>query len=128
MGNPVEIRDASDPGDQVLRKFEYQHAYGVILSTRMILEPSWDCKALWCEHHEDLLVEFNNGKYAAYQIKTKKAETGYWKISDASFVKSIKRFIQEDIKFPDKIVRFFFVSNAEFSDSSAKKSEHLRHF
>jgi hypothetical protein len=125
MDKKIEIRNTNDPGDQVLRKFEYQHAYGVILSTRMILEQDWNCKTLWCEHHEDLLVEFNNGTYAAYQVKTKKAETGYWKISDESFVKSLSRFIEEDSKFPNKITEFFFVSNAEYSDSGEKRSEHF---
>lgn len=36
MNSPIDSRDLLDPGDEVLRKFRYQHAYGVILSVGMV--------------------------------------------------------------------------------------------
>jgi len=50
MDSPIDRRDLSDPGDEVLRKFRYQHAYGVILSLG-IAAGQLDYKLLWCEQH-----------------------------------------------------------------------------
>ena len=77
MESPIDSINLSDPGDEVLRKFRYQHAYGVILSVGMAtgLLP---CKALWCEQHEDFLTESADGFFDAYQIKTRKPELGEW--------------------------------------------------
>ena len=36
MSSPIDSRDHSDPGDQVIRKFRYQHAYGVVLAILMM--------------------------------------------------------------------------------------------
>jgi hypothetical protein len=124
MSSPTDARDRSDPGDQVIRKFRYQHAYGVILSVVMITKVR-PYRAIWCEQHEDLLAERNDDKFDAIQVKTRKAETGTWNISDEAFVKSITRFIDLNIKFPGKIRRFYFVSNADYSNSDSKKSSHL---
>jgi len=124
MSSPINSRDQTDPGDQVIRKFRYQHAYGVILSVIMINKDR-PYRAIWCEQHEDLLAEREDDTFDAYQVKTRKAENGLWKITDEPFVKSIKRFVDFDMKFPDKIRRFYFVSNAEYSNSDAKKSSYL---
>jgi len=124
MISPTDARDQTDPGDQVIRKFRYQHAYGVILSVVMITKER-PYRAIWCEQHEDLLAERNDDKFDAFQVKTKKSETGTWNISDQAFVKSITRFIDLNIKFPEAIRRFYFVSNADYSNSDSKKSSHL---
>ncbi len=124
MSSPIDTRDESDPGDHVIRKFRYQHAYGVILSVMMIKKDR-PYRAIWCEQHEDLLAEREDDKFDAVQVKTRKAETGLWNITDKAFTKSIIRFVQLDIKFPEKIRRFYFVSNAGYSNSDSKKSSHL---
>jgi len=124
MNSPIHSRDQSDPGDQVIRKFRYQHAYGVILSIMMINKDR-PYRAIWCEQHEDLLAEREDDKFDAVQVKTRKAENGAWLITDEAFVKSIKRFVDFDRKFPNRIRRFYFVSNAEYSKSDSKKSSHL---
>ena len=124
MSSPIDFLDESDPGDQVIRKFRYQHAYGVILSVMMIKKDR-PYRAIWCEQHEDLLAEREDDKFDAVQVKTRKAEIGYWKITDEAFTKSITRFVELDIKFPGKIRRFYFVSNAEYSNSKSKKSSYL---
>lgn len=124
MSTPIERRDQSDIGDSVLRKFNYQHAYGVVLLTKM-LKNHTVIKSIWCEQHEDLLEEHFDGTINAFQIKTKKSESGEWKLNDELFLKSIKRFYECDTKFPNKIKNFYFVSNAAFSKSIGKKIEHL---
>ncbi len=124
MSSPTDAPNKSDPGDQVIRKFRYQHAYGVIVAVMMITKGR-PYRAIWCEQHEDLLAEREDEKFDAIQVKTKKSETGAWLISDEAFVKSLKRFLQLHRDFPGKINRFYFVTNTEFSDSDDKRSIHL---
>lgn len=124
MISPTDSRDLSDPGDDVLRKFRYQHAYGVVLSIGMVTG-KFDYTAIWCEQHEDFLAETAGGLFDAYQIKTRKSELGEWKLNDEAFWKSISRFVKLDTKYPRKIRSFLFVSNTRFSDSAAKGHEHL---
>lgn len=124
MSSPTDSRDQADPGDEVIRKFRYQHAYGVVLAI-LVVKQARPYRAIWCEQHEDLLAERNDDLFDAFQVKTRKPETGAWNISDEAFEKSIKRFIELDSSYPNKISKFYFVSNAEFSDSGAKQSVHL---
>ena len=102
MSSPTDAPNKSDPGDQVIRKFRYQHAYGVIVAVMMITKGR-PYRAIWCEQHEDLLAEREDEKFDAIQVKTKKSETGAWLISDEAFVKSLKRFLQLHRDFPGKI-------------------------
>lgn len=116
MSTPVSAPNTTDPGDEVIRKFRYQFGYGAILAIRMVAGDE-QMVAIWCEQHEDLLVELKNGHFAAYQIKTKRTENGAWKTNEQAFEKSIKRFIQLDKDFPSLIDSFHFVSNTECFDT-----------
>lgn len=124
MNSPIDSRNLSDPGDEVLRKFRYQHAYGVILSVAMATG-GLPCKALWCEQHEDFLTELADGFFNAYQVKTRKSELGEWELNDEAFWKSLLRFIKLDLAYPGKIQSFKFVSNTQFSNSSSRDREYL---
>lgn len=116
MSTPVSAPNTTDPGDEVIRKFRYQFGYGAILAIRMLAGDE-QMVAIWCEQHEDILVELKNGHFAAYQIKTKRTENGAWRTTEASFEKSIRRFIQLDKDFPSLIDSFHFVSNTECFDT-----------
>ena len=122
MTTPTDNRDSNDPGDEVLRKFRYQHAYGAILAIG-IATKRLRYTAIWCEHHEDFLAELDGGGFDAYQIKTRKSELGEWEIKDEAWYKSVGRFISLDTSFPNQIQLFYFVSNTQFSDSRAEQKE-----
>lgn len=124
MNSLTKNRDYFDPGDKVIRKFRYQHAYGVVLALLM-MKKTCPFRAIWCEQHEDFLAERTDELYEAFQVKTRKSETGSWNVTDEAFVKSIKRFIDLDLKFPHKIKKFHFVSNTEYSNSDARNRVHL---
>ena len=124
MNSPIEKRDQSDPGDEVLRKFHYQHAYGVVLSVGMATG-KLPYTALWCEQHEDFLAETGAELFEAYQVKTRKPELGVWELNDKALQKSISRFVELDLRYPAKIKKFLFVSNTDVSNSSALKRVHL---
>lgn len=124
MNSPIDKRDRNDPGDEVLRKFRYQFAYGVILLVGAATG-SLDYQAIWCEQYEDFLAEMKDGNFDAYQVKTKEPEIGRWELNDEALWKSISRFVNLNRKYPGKIHRFRFVSNANYSDSSAADRNHL---
>ncbi len=115
--SPNEILDTSDPGDETQRRFRYQHAFGVILLIAAICSKK-PYDAIWCEHHEDLLGQRDDGFFDAYQIKTRR--DGLWNLSDDPLKDSIKRFVEVDQRFPGKIKEFFFVSNARYENSNAQ--------
>src|SRR5258708_2682743 len=115
--SPDEVLDTVDAGDETQLRFRYQHAYGVILLLAA-LSGKKPYTAIWCEHHEDLLGQRNDGFFDAYQIKTRR--DGLWNLSDDPLKDSIKRFVEVDQRFPGKIKEFFFVSNARYENSNAQ--------
>ncbi len=119
---PDTLIDHSDPGDETQNRFRYQHAYGIVLLIAAIKQ-ELPYVALWCEHWEDFLAERVDGRFASYQVKTRKPENGPWKFNDDAFVKSIKRFVQLDEEFPDKILHHHFVSNLNPFHSSVEKEK-----
>lgn len=118
----TEIAD-KDPGDDVQRRFRYQHAFGVILLIAAIQNKN-DYISLWCEHHEDFLAETGDGKFDAYQVKTR--DTGApWQVSDESFSTSIQRFSHLQALGGSSIRRFIFATNAKPLTSTSAEKLHL---
>jgi len=116
---PTEQRNSDDPGDATQRNYRYQYAFGVVLLVAAVTKKK-DYRAIWCEQHEDFLCEIESGEmFDAVQVKTQQPESGYWQTNSEAFVKSIKRFVELDAKYPGAIRRFAFVSNTEFLDSDA---------
>ena len=113
---PVSSLDVSDPGDATIRNFQYQAAYGIILLVAASIGRK-DYRAIWCEQREDFLGEVDARTFDAFQIKTRQPEQGPWKVNDEPFWKSVLRFVEHDLAFPDYFRRFGFVSNTEFLDS-----------
>jgi hypothetical protein len=57
---PGDILDTEDPGDDVQRRFRYQHAYAAIQCLKL-LEPTSEFIAVYCENHEDVLLRDTTG-------------------------------------------------------------------
>ena len=113
LQDPSLVGAVNDPGDETQRNFRYQHACGAILLIAGATGKT-PYKAVWCEHHEDLLAERSNGKYDAYQVKTRRPENGDWDLGDKEIILSIKRFVFLFKRFGDHINKFVLLSNAEF--------------
>jgi hypothetical protein len=103
--------DPSDPGDEVQRNFRYQHAYGVIL---LIAGASGQERyvSVYCEHHEDLLCERDDGTFDAYQVKTRGEESGFWRLNHEPLRHSIRRFVKLRSLFGNNVRRLVFVANS----------------
>ena len=118
----IQLPD-NDRGDDVQLRFRYQSAFGAILLLASIRGDK-DYVSLWCEQHEDFLAETADGKFDAFQVKTR--DTGQpWQVSDESFYQSIERFIRLDARAPASIREFSFVSNAKPLETDSSDRLHL---
>lgn len=110
VADPGKVRDEADPGDETSRRYQYQYAYGVILLAGSATG-KLPYRSIWCEHHDDFLASVN-GQFDSYQVKTAFPERGPWDLTKDGFVSAIKKFVKLECRFPGKINRFKFVSNA----------------
>lgn len=112
----VARRGRRDAGDETSRNFRYQHSYGVILLTAAS-RGELPYAAIWCEMHEDILAERLDGRFEAWQIKTRKPENGAWTNMDRDFLDALARFAPLDQALGERVDRFHFVSNAAFAEA-----------
>ena len=119
---PDAVHD-DDPGDDVARRFRYQHAYGVILLIGAATG-KLKCKEIWCEHHDDFLGMVN-GSFHSFQVKTTTPENGPWTLTKPLFIDAVKKFCSLHKTFGEKIAQFNFVSNVKALNSTAKAKVHL---
>jgi hypothetical protein len=101
----------SDRGDETQERYRYQWAIGVWLLAQS-LTGERPVRALWCEHHDDYLLELPNGRYVAIQVKTDSRENADWRWSDDALVDSVARFCAFEKTYGVAIDGYEFVSNA----------------
>lgn len=100
-----------DRGDETQERFRYQWAIGVWLLAQS-LTGKRAIRALWCEHHEDYLLELPSGHYVAVQVKTDSRENAQWRWSDDALVDSLARFCTFEKMHGAAIDGYEFISNA----------------
>lgn len=100
-----------DRGDETQERFRYQWAIGVWLLAQSLIG-SRMIRALWCEHHDDYLLELLTGRYIAVQVKTDSRENAHWRWSDDALVGSVARFCAFEKVHGAVIDRYEFISNA----------------
>lgn len=101
----------SDRGDETQERFRYQWAIGVWLIAQS-LTGKRSARALWCEHHEDYLLELPSGRYVAVQVKTDSRENAHWRWSDEALIDSVARFCALENLHGSVIDGYEFISNA----------------
>lgn len=101
----------SDRGDETQERFRYQWAIGVWLLAQS-LTGERSIRALWCEHHDDFLLELPTGRYVAVQVKTDSRENARWRWSDDALVDSVSRFCTFEKMHGATIDGYEFISNA----------------
>ena len=124
MSSPIDERNQTDRGDETLHRYRYQFGYGVILLVGAATK-QLDYRAIWCEQQEDFLAEATDGRFDAYQVKTREPEQGEWDLNDEALWKSIRRFVDLNHNCPGRIRFFKFVSNTKYSESTAKRRAYL---
>lgn len=101
----------SDRGDETQERFRYQWAIGVCLLAQS-MTGARTIRALWCEHHDDYLLELLTGRYVAVQVKTDGRENAQWRWSDDALVDSVTRFCVLERAHGAVIDTYEFCSNA----------------
>ncbi|WP_313573766.1 dsDNA nuclease domain-containing protein [Brevundimonas sp.] len=119
--DPGETLDKKDPGDDVQRRFRYQHAYAAIQCAKL-LDPDCTHDAVYCENFEDILLRKKTGTFEGVQVKTRQFKGEPFKSNDAALKKSIARFAELEKKFPGKFEAYHFVTNHGFWDEKQDKN------
>ncbi|KQR15460.1 dsDNA nuclease domain-containing protein [Deinococcus sp. Leaf326] len=123
----IKTIDHTDPGDETLHRYRYQHAYGVMLALGALRGTGGiRFTGIYCEHHEDLLGELSSGRTHAFQVKTRKKELGYWTLTEKALVKSIQRFVALHQAHGAEVERFVFVSNTELREVEADAKDQTK--
>ncbi|MEI7605867.1 MAG: dsDNA nuclease domain-containing protein [Rhodospirillaceae bacterium] len=120
-GSPGESLDTKDPGDDVQRRFRYQHAYAAIQCAKLL---DTGCKhdAVYCENFEDILLRKKTGTFEGVQVKTRQFKGEPFKATDAAIKKSIARFAELEKKFPGQFDAYHFVTNHGFWEEKQDKN------
>jgi hypothetical protein len=113
MTSPVDVVDAADPGDEVIRRFRFQIGYAA-LKTIALTDPESIGSCIYCEQFEDVLIELKDGTFIGTQIKTRELDQQPLKTTDEAVLGAIVKFIHEDIKFPGRFSRFCLATNYAF--------------
>ncbi len=116
MTSPDLVLDKSDPGDEVVARFDYQHSYAAINAIRLITGEG-DCVQIICENHEDFLLKKSSGKFIGTQIKTRKITLPPFKAGEAQVANALGKFCLLDQKFPGCFEGFDFTTNHAFWES-----------
>jgi hypothetical protein len=115
LGLPEQVEGLatapSDRGDETQERFRYQWAIGVWLLAQS-LTSARSIRALWCEHHDDYLLELPTGRYIAVQVKTDSRENARWRWSDEALVDAVARFCAFEKIYGAVIDGYEFISNA----------------
>jgi hypothetical protein len=111
--SPGNTLGTADPGDDVQLRFRYQHAYAAIQCLSM-LSANGGPAAVYCENHEDVLIENKDGKFVGVQVKTRKPSLPPFKSTDEPFMKAVRRFSRLMQLFPDWFTAFNFATNHRF--------------
>ena len=119
MNTPENILSVKDKGDDIQMRFRYQNACACFISMNLLADER-QFSELYCEHHEDILLKLNSGKYAGVQIKTKNLELGPFDLNDEAVYKSFKRFVEHDINFKDQFDYYVFATNVGLLKSDSK--------
>lgn len=112
---------STDTGDDTLKRFRYQHTSTAYLALSMYMS-RLPYTELVCEHHEDILAKLKNQKFVGIQIKTQDSKFGFFDLKKDSLMKSLIRFIELDVKYPDEFDSFVFIGNCNFLDDGTGNS------
>ena len=110
---PATATSTTDHGDEVQRRFRYQINY-CALKALQLLATEAKIRAICCSEIEDLLVEFDDGRFCGLQIKTRELDQSPIRANDEVVVAALARFCVKDKEFPGQFAFFALVTNFVF--------------
>ncbi len=117
MKDIEKIAKIPSTGDDVSRRYRYQHLYTVLLAIKMY-NKEIEIERLFCELAEDVLGVTTDKKFIGIQIKTMEQQGKLFDFNDESIVKSIVHFVTLDQDFKNKFQKFVLIVNVDFKNSA----------
>ncbi len=107
---PEDVVSSADPGDETARRYRYQWTWAATMCC-MLLDDTEDVAEVLCEHHEDILLKHQDGRFTGLQVKTRASDQDVWKVGDPDFRSSCTRFAKLEARFPGQFRAFRFLTN-----------------
>lgn len=108
--SPDMVPAENDPGDETARRYRYQATFAASLCCALLDDTNSIVK-VYCEQHEDILLQFSDGSFVGLQVKTRASGRPVWKTGDEDIISSCARFVKLDTKFPTYFRGFRFLTN-----------------
>jgi hypothetical protein len=121
--SPEGQLDETDKGDDAQRRFRYQAAFAASLGLSLLAQ-ELEVEAVFCEHHEDILVKRRNNLFDGIQVKTRLPKNGPFVFGDKEIMHSLERFVKLEDKYTDQFRRYVICSNCDFFERE-KNSNNL---
>jgi hypothetical protein len=121
---PANTLATNDPGDEVQRRFRYQAAYAAIIALGL-LDVNSEFEEIFCEHHEDTLIKKKDGTFIGVQVKTREPGKNPFKSDDEQIRHALKRFVEQDLDYPNYYSRFVLATNYAFWTEEKDNSKNL---
>lgn len=106
-GRPTQ---QTDRGDETQLQFSYQCVAGVVFLCAAVAGVN-DYRAIWVEHHDDILAQCGGDQFDAIQSKTSVNAGVYWYCSDGGFVDAVRKFCSHQKQHAERVRNFIFFSN-----------------
>lgn len=123
--DPLKTVAGEDTGAETLRRYRYQAAYAAWLAVSA-LNGVPEAVAVYCEHHDDVLLELNDGRCDAIQVKSQSDGAGPLKGTAEQVLTSLRRFTVLEHEFGSRFRRYRLATIAGFY-RVGKSSSNLGH-
>lgn len=111
--DPLETAAADDTGAETVGRYRFQAAYAAWLAVGALDELP-DVVAVFCEHHEDVLLELSSGMCDAVQVKSQASGVAPLKGNATPVLKTLRRFIEFEHRFGPRFRRYQLASISGF--------------
>lgn len=119
--SPEHVLGEGDPGADVFRRYRYQATYAAIIALGM-LKSHPDILEVFAEHHDDILLKLQSGRFNAVQVKTQGPGGTPFKASDDEIKTALGKFISHERVFGDAFEHYTIVTNHQFFREDNKAS------
>ena len=123
--NPLKVPAADDTGAETLRRYRFQAAFAAHLAVGSVEQLS-SVAAVYCEHHDDVLIEFHDGLCDAIQVKTQASGVGPLKGNSDAVLKALSRFVSLEIQFASRFRAYHIACITGFYNAG-KSTSNLGH-
>lgn len=123
--DPLVTAPRGDEGSDTTHRFWYQAGYAAWLALRAI-NGSVGAVAVYCEHHEDVLLELEDSRCDAIQVKSQDDGIAPLRATDEAVLKSLHRFAVLEHQFGSRFRLYHLACIAGFY-SDKRNGSNLKH-